>query len=191
MQKWNFRVLIFLLCASFIGEGCAYRFGAAERQIPGGYLQVAVPVFINRTFETGIEVYFTNALIRQIERSKIAHVTQKSDAEVIIQGEISTLQYTPTLPAQISGPGAPEKIFLAPEYTITMTANVTVKRKSDMKVLWQGSVSGESIYTAPQIYSYGFSSANPLYNLSARRQNISSMADEMMAEANDRMTENF
>ena len=51
--------------------GCAYHAGSGDRQIPGGYRSIAVPVFKNQTNEPGIEAYFTNAMIVEIERARV------------------------------------------------------------------------------------------------------------------------
>jgi hypothetical protein len=70
---------------------------------------------------------------------------------------------------------------------------VTVKvvRQADGTELWAGSFSGERTYAAPQVTLAGVNSVDPLYNLSARRQNIDLMANDLMLEAHDRITENF
>ncbi|MNY58066.1 hypothetical protein D3C86_1943590 [compost metagenome] len=64
-------------------------------------------------------------------------------------------------------------------------------RQADGTELWSGSFSGERTYVAPQVTLAGVNSVNPLYNLSARRQNIDIMANDIMTEAHDRITENF
>ncbi|HRO68381.1 MAG TPA: hypothetical protein PL182_12500, partial [Pseudobdellovibrionaceae bacterium] len=63
--------------------------------------------------------------------------------------------------------------------------------RSDSEVVWEGRFRGERTYAAPQVHMAGVNSVNPLYNLSARRQNLDVLAQEMMIEAHSRMTENF
>ena len=71
-----------------LGSGCAYSVGTGDRRLPEGYKLIAVPVFKNGTQEVGIEVPFTNAMIRELERSQIAQVVPKSNAQVVLEGNV-------------------------------------------------------------------------------------------------------
>lgn len=164
--------------------------GSAERNLPGGYSQVAVPIFKNSSYEPTIEVGFTNSLIQEFERSKIARVTGRSEAQVTLEGVINTVTYTHG--GQTTGVNLlPREAVLTNAYTVTVTATIKVVRASDRKVLWAGDFTGERPYVPPQVLMAGINSVNPLYNLSARRQTIELIAQSMMAEAHDRITENF
>lgn len=169
--------------------GCAYRLGSPDRTLPGGYKQISIPVFKNLSQETAIEVYFTNSLIQEFERSKIARVVEPNLAEAVLEGEIESVTYTPS--GQNQGGALPTGAVLAAQYQILITAKITVKRNSDKSILWTGTFNGERTYIAPQVLNAVINTVNPLYNLSARRQNIQSLASEMMQEAHDRITENF
>ncbi|WII72052.1 LptE family protein [Bdellovibrio sp. 22V] len=175
-------------------QGCAYTFGVANRSIPGGYKQISVPVFKNKTLEPGIEVGFTNALIQEFQRSRIARVVDNSLSEVAVIGQIDSVTYLPgakRVAGDGSSPYLPNGTVIASEYRILLTVTVNVVRQADGTVLWSGSFSGERTYAAPQVTQAGINSVNPLYNLSARRQNIDVMANDIMIEAHDRITENF
>jgi hypothetical protein len=65
------RFFLLLKWCIYLGllTGCAYRFGNVSRSLPGGYKYISIPVFKNKTQETGIEVGFTNALIQEFDRS--------------------------------------------------------------------------------------------------------------------------
>jgi hypothetical protein len=183
--------LLFALAILFGQIGCAYRFGAPERTLPGGYSKVKIPIFKNLTQETGIEVFFTRSLKNQFERSQVA-VVEDEDSEVFIDGHIDSVQYKP------QGKRTKEDIstladgaVLAAEYRVLIVATVSVLKKSDLSVLWTGQFKGERTYSAPQITTAIVNSADPLYNQSARRRTIENISQDMMAEAHDRMTENF
>jgi hypothetical protein len=184
-----------LLSVSFsLLSGCAYRLGTASRSIPGGYKQISVPVFKNRTQETGIEVAFTNSMIMEFQRSHIARVVDNALSEVAVVGSIDTVQYLPgakRTSGDSSAPYLPNGTVIASEYRILMSVTVRLVRQADGTELWSGSFTGERTYQAPQVTLAGVNSVNPLYNLSARRQNIDVMATDIMAEAHDRITENF
>ena len=172
--------------------GCAYTLGGPDRALPGGYRQVTIPIFKNRSQETGIEVGFTNALIREFERSRSARVVTPAYAEAQVDGEIVDVQYL-SGGQQEGGRGGslPRGSVLSSEYRILLTVRVTLRRKADNAQLWQGEFQGERTYVAPQVTQGGINTVNPLYNLSARRQNIEIMANDLMAEAHDRMSESF
>jgi hypothetical protein len=170
--------------------GCAYRQGTPDRSMPGGYRWVKVPIFKNYTQEPGIELSFTNALIEEVQRSRVAQVVEDSD--ISIEGVIEDVNY------RLGGKRTssdyallPEGAVQATEYRILILARISVIRGSDQKVLWTGQFNGERTYTAPQIASAVVNTANPLYNLSARRLNIKEVASDIATEAFDRMTENF
>lgn len=187
-----------MLCLALLSS-CAYRFGSPERHIPGGYHLIAVPVFKNKTQEVAIESYFTHAMIMEVEKSSLAHVTSKEESQAILLGEITSVEYvlgteiTPT--TEGFGTSAIDKLpagtVLAKEYRILIGAKVKLVRSSDMAVLWEGDVRGEKRYPAPVITKRVLNTADPLYNQSARMLNIQQMSQDMMSEAYERLTENF
>ena len=175
--------------------GCAYHAGFAGRRIPGGYDQVAVPIFKNKTVDAGVEVYFTNALIRELERAKLARVVPKAEAQATLVGSIEKIEYAPGSPTKADPRVAtnflPEGTVLNAEYRILTTVRIELLRNSDQKALWSGTFQGEKSYATPRIGVTSLNTANALYNHSAHYQNLQVMAGDMMAEAHDRLTENF
>ena len=144
--------------------------------------------------ETGIEVAFSNSLIQEFQRSKIVKIVDKNLSEVLIEGKIDSVDYQPEsrkASGEASSPFLPNGTVIATQYRILVRATVRIIRQADGLELWTGAFVGERTYAAPQVTLAGVNSVNPLYNLSARRQNIDVMASDMMAEAHDRMTENF
>ncbi len=187
-------IRISLILTLLLSSGCAYRLGVAARSIPGGYKQISVPIFKNKTQEAGIEVGFTNMLIQEFQRSRIARVVDNSLSEVAVIGQIDSVEYLPSSKKQAgssSAPYLPKGTVLAAEYRLLLTVTVKLVRQADGTELWSGSFAGERTYAAPQVTLAGVNSVNPLYNLSARRQNIDVMASDLMLEAHDRITENF
>jgi TolB-like protein len=182
-----------LLSTLFL-SGCAYHMGVKDRRFPGGYEYVAVPVFKNTTQETGSEVFFTNALVTELERAKIVAIADKAAAQVTLEGTIRSITYTPssqTRAGDVTPQYLPEGTVLTTEYYVNVDVNIVAKRNSDQKIIWSSDFKSRRSYTAPRIGIQGLNSANALYNHSARYQNIQAMANDMMAEAHDRLTENF
>lgn len=185
----SLRAISFSILFSGILASCAYRMAGDNNQFVGGYKSVSIPVFKNRSTEPKIEVFFTNALRRELQRDGIAQVTQKELSPITIEGSIDSVRYVPV--GTVRPATLPENARLAAEYRIYIAATLQVRRNADDRVLWNGSVSNERSYLAPQIGTETVNSANALYNQSARLQNIEIMAKDMMTEAYNRMTENF
>lgn len=186
--------MLHLMFIMFMGlSGCAYKFGYVQRDLPGGYQEVAIPVFKNMTSEAAIEGFFTNELIQQFHRSQVAKVVPRMTAPVTIEGRINQVKYIHG--GQVDGSDKskelPPNSVLTVEYRILVNANIILRRNSDQKILWQGQFDSESVYNAPQVGLAVINSVNPLYNHSARIEVIGRMAKDMMTEAHNRMTENF
>jgi hypothetical protein len=187
-------LILALAALTVLSNGCAYHVGSGSRSIPGGYKQISIPLFKNYSQETGIEVSYTNALSQEFQRSRVARIVDNSLSEVAVVGQIDSVQYVPgskRVADATTPPYLPDGTVLTTEYTITVAATVKLVRQADGTELWSGKFSLSRSYTAPQVTLAGENSANPLYNLSARRQNIDIMANDMMIEAHDRITENF
>jgi hypothetical protein len=180
-----------LLFLTLLGglSGCNYHMVNQSDQFVGGYKLVAIPVFKNQSTEPKIEVLFTNALRRELRRSKIAQVTEVSQAPITVEGVIDSVQYIVVGQSRIST--LPSSAILGTEYRINLELTLQVRRNADQEVLWTSKFRNGRSYLAPQIGTESINSANALYNQSARLQNIEVMAQEMMSEALNRMTENF
>lgn len=201
MYAYRLRTLVIsalLLCA-FGLAGCAYSIGIQDRRLPEGYTLVAVPIFKNQTQEVGVEVPFTNAIIREFARSQIATVVDRSNAQVILEGTLERIQYDVANQLILSCPPPPitevcvmpNNTILNSEYRISVWTRLVLKRASDGKILWSEAFTGQKSYLAPKIWIEGLNSANALYNHSSRQENLSAMAIDIMAEAHGRLTENF
>jgi hypothetical protein len=184
-----------MISINFCLSGCAYKFGYVQRDLPGGYKLVAIPVFKNVTQQVAIEGFFTNELIRQFNRSQVAEVTPVSQAPVVIEGKIKEIVYENE--AQVDGDKPdnplelPANTVLTVQYRVFLTVDMSLIRSADHKSLWQGTFKKESVYSAPQVGKAIVNSVNPLYNNSARIEVFQNMAKDKIAEAHDRMTENF
>ena len=131
---------------------------------------------------------FTNAIIRNLSAVELPNCGPQSSRGQL-EGEIVSLQYVPS--GSPTERNLPAGAVLNTSYNILVTVLMTLKRYSDKTVLWQSDFGGERSYVAPNITAAGINTLNPLYNLSARRQNLDIIASEIMAEAHSRLTENF
>lgn len=188
------KLLFFSIILSAL-SGCAYKFGYEQRDMPGGYKQVAIPIFKNKTQQVGIEPFFTNELIKQFNRSQVAEVVGPNKSLVTIEGEITSIVFNHG--GQVDSESKDNKLnlpkgsVLTVEYRVLVESDLRIRRNSDQKIIWQGRFNSEKVYTAPQLGFEVVNSANALYNHSARMEVFELIARDMMAEAHDRMTENF
>lgn len=175
-------------------QGCAYRFGALSKGLPGGYTKVSVPVFKNNTVETGAETFFTRSMIEEIERGKKAEVIPGDQAEVVLEGTLTNVQTIHGAQVTNTTPGfdrLPERAVLTKEFRVLVYVDVLLRRKADDKILWRSNFIGEQRYAAPQVTETSLNTVNPLYNYTARYQTLRLIAVDMMQEAHDRLIENF
>ncbi len=188
------RISLLTLLISGLLTGCGYRLGISDRTLPGGYTQVAIPIFKNRSADVGIETAFTNSLIRRFARSQVARVSDKDSSPLVLLGvidRVETIQGPAVTNDSAQLPTLPDDTVLTTEYRLKVSARLTLKRKSDEKILWEGNFTNERVYAPPRIGTAVVNSANATYNHSARMETLARLADEMMAEAHDRITENF
>ena len=174
--------------------------GNGTRQLPGGYRTIAVPMFKNQTHDAGIEVYLTNAMVRELERMRIGQLTGKSEAQVTLLGTVAGITYVPgnttlidtKIISENAVKNAPMNAKINLQYLLNLKVEMKLIRNADQKVLWEGSFTRDQSYNTPRlIEDESLSGANALYNHSARYQNLEIMAADLMAEAHDRLTENF
>jgi len=205
------RYIYIITLIAVLSTSCAYNFSGVKRKLPGGHDRIFVPIFKNSSIEPGIEVYFTNAFIREFNRSRAAKITDKADAQVKIEGIIDVLNYESAapdrsareldadgnetinrnLPIESLSRNLPYGSVLTTEYRIRIETFFVIRRIADNKVIWKGRFKGEKSYAAPQVGSAIVNTVNPLYNHSARHQNIALIAEDMMSEAHDRITVYF
>lgn len=187
--------LCFLLFGCLLSTACSYKWGFRDRAVPGGYKQVAIPIFKNKSQEVGIETDFTNALVRRFERSQVARVASKDVAPVRLDGIIEKVEVVPSASGVVGAAGAtnplPVDAVLATDYDLKVRAKIEVRRQSDEKIIWSGVFDDEIDFQASRIGEPVVNSANALYDQSARRAAFGKLAESMMSEAHDRITENF
>lgn len=186
----NVLKLLVLLSTLLFTTSCAYKWGFGKRALPGGYRELAIPMFENRSKEPGLEVDFTNSLIDRFQKSEVALIRDKNHSPVVLRGMITSVDVMRGLGASNIGK-LPERAVLSTEYRLTVGADIQIVRQSDQKVIWSGTFSRSKVYLAPRIGTPVVNSANALYNDSIRRQTLRLLAQEMMIEAHDRMTESF
>ncbi len=183
-------LLSFLILNGFVLSSCAYHWGFADRSLPGGYQQVAIPMFENKSEEVGLEVDFTRALIERFHRSKVARIQDKDTAPVFLDGKIIEIKGERGLGAS-SLERLPDRAVLNAEYLVTVISEINLIRESDQKILWSRRFVRAKAYSAPRVGTPVVNSVNATYNDSNRREVLRALAEESMLDAHNQLTENF
>lgn len=193
-MKSKLAFFILMITTSVI-TSCAYNLSTKSDALPGGVRHIQIPLFKNTTTEPGAEVFFTNALKLEALRSSVAKVeNDEANAEAILQGSvlaIDVIANESVLESNESNVYLPKRNVLATQYAVTVTVDLTLKKKGSDQVLWSGNFKQVKNFPAALITLPVINSSNSLYNQSAKRQTLDALSKEMMQAGFDRMIENF
>ena len=108
--------------------GCGYHFIGQESGVLSGIRSIAVPYFVNKSFEPGLERYVTEALVDEFVKSKFVKVVDESAADAVLRGRIdefseSVISY--------------DRDDRALEYRTRVLLDITLERKDTAEVLWR------------------------------------------------------
>lgn len=130
--------LILLVCLA----GCGYHFPGQSESLPGDVEKLYVPLFVNKTTESGLENKLSSRISEVFARSsKISQVVSEEKAEAILLGTISRYE---------SRALSYDKNDDISAYRSTMTADVILQRVGSKEILWEKKVSWNSDYNAAQ-----------------------------------------
>ena len=133
------RFWIIVLIWTLLLAGCGYHFQGAATNLPPDVRTVAIPIFGNRTLQTGIEAEFTRALVARFTSAKRLAIAEKNSADALLTGTVKSFDNYPV--AVSSG------IQAATQYRATMVVEMTFLRPQDGKVFWKGEMSDWRIYS--------------------------------------------
>ena len=134
MRLLSFLVLLFCL------PGCGYHFPGQAGALPGGVEQLYIPLFVNQTAEPQLEYKMTSRVSEVFSRnSKISQVEKVEQAEAILVGAIRSYQ-TRAL--------SYDRNDTIGEYRSTMIIDAVLQQVENEELLWKGTVSWSSEYSA-------------------------------------------
>jgi TolB-like protein len=118
-------LILFLLTAVMVS--CGYRFAGMENNLPPDIHSIAIPVFENKTSESGIENCFTNDFIYEFTRSKYLAIVKKKESDVVLTGIITGIR-------SASIAHTPEVV--SAEERVVITIDVELQRTDNGEILW-------------------------------------------------------
>jgi outer membrane lipopolysaccharide assembly protein LptE/RlpB len=97
-----------------------------ETHIPSGLTSIAIPTFMNQTFESGIEVPLTQGFLREFIQDQRVKVVGRNETDSILEGIIKTFQIYPV---------SYDRSGIALEYQAYVVVDLTFKKRNG-EVLW-------------------------------------------------------
>jgi len=119
------KLLLLLLGLVFLG-GCGYKLAGKGTHLPPGVASIAIPTLVNKTLEPGIEIVFTQALLKEFIQDRRVSVVDRKEADSIFEGVIKSF-----LIFSVSY----DKSGYALEYQTIVTMDITLKKRNG-EVLW-------------------------------------------------------
>lgn len=169
IQRKSFITLVAILLAT----GCGYQMVGKETHLPPGVHSLAIPTFVNQTFEPGIEVPFTQGFLREFIQDRRVKVAGRNEADSVLEGVIKSFQiYSVSY----------DRSGIAQEYQTTVVIDLTLKSKNG-EILWtEKDLSDSRVYRT---------SANMLISESNKAAAIQSLARFMAERIRNRFFYNF
>ncbi|MDY7033443.1 MAG: LptE family protein [Thermodesulfobacteriota bacterium] len=153
---------------------CGYHFAGKGEGLPSDIKTIAIPFFTNKSFEPGIENFFTNALIDEFLKRGRVDIGKTKDSEATITGVITSFK---TSPISFNGNNR------ALEYRATVTLEVSLKRNDNGTVIWESS-------KISRYHEYSVSSDTTM-TYENKRQAIKKIAEDLAEEIHNRIFEGF
>lgn len=194
VEDFQLTATVIMFTAFCLLSSCAYKLSSKFDTLPGNVRLIYAPLFKNGSTEPGLEAYFSNSMKRELLNSRVVQlVDSENEADAVLYGTVLQVEI-------ISEEGAieakdtkflPKNTILSTTTKITVTVDMKLQRKNSSEILWSSQFKQSRNYTPPQLTLPVINSANNLYNLSARRQTLETLSEEMMQLAFDRLVDNF
>lgn len=171
-QKRSFLLLILLLL--ILGSNCGYRF-TGSGNFPEGTQSIFIPIFENRTSESGLEKLITNDLIYEFTRNRKDILAGSADnAEAVLQGIIHSIGIE-TISRNDPNTSTERSVSLSLDMKLVVP---------DGRVIWQvkGINSNEAYIVLPD---------NKYKTVQNRREAIAKLSQRLAEKVYTRMTDNF
>ena len=127
MKTITFLIALIILVSAMVG--CGYHVMGKGGTFPDGITSVAIIPLENKTREPNLTAIFTSAFRREFIFRRDVEVVTEQKAETTLEGAITSID-----PASV----AYSSEGRATEYTISVTLDVRLIRRSNKAVLWKG-----------------------------------------------------
>lgn len=137
----HIKPLLWLFSLVFIFSGCAgYRVGNIQGANMEGVKTIYVPTVKNRSFEPGLPVMATNAILRKIDNDGTYTSARQREADAILEVEIFDFKRHPVRQTRTD-------IQITEEYEVTLFARATLTNlRTGERIFTNKEVTGKSKY---------------------------------------------
>ncbi|MBF0495441.1 MAG: LptE family protein [Deltaproteobacteria bacterium] len=171
----NWLLLILLTICMWVAIGCGYGFGPGEVKLPPHAKNVFILMFDNKTTEPDIGAFFSDALGFEFSRSGVLKVTDRTRADLIVEGEVVSLKVDTISYGQFNVPL---------EKRAWMTVKVRLTELGTNKVLWRDDKMSWH-------YEYLVDVSDPRAGEASLREAIRQIAKNLAQKMHDRMLAGF
>ena len=123
------RLIHLALLGVFLLAACGYHVRGRETNLPPGIHSVAIPIFANRTDQTGIETDVTRALVEKFISTRRLSITTGNSADALLTGSVTSFVTTPV--------AVTSSTQISTEYRATLTMEFSFQGVKDGKVLFR------------------------------------------------------
>ena len=107
--------------------GCGYQLTGTKTHLPPGVTSIAIPTFVNQTFEPGVEIQFTRAFLNDFIQDRRVKLVDKAQADSVLEGTIKSFSITSS---------AYNAQGFVLEYQATVVVDLTLRGR-DGEILWK------------------------------------------------------
>jgi len=161
------------IASIIVFTGCGYQLVGKETHVPPGLTSVAIPTFVNQTFEPGIEIQFTQGFLREFIRERRVKVLDRGDADSTLEGIIKYFS--------IASVSYDQSGFVL-EYQTTVIIDLTLKKRTG-EVIWKESDLSET--------RWYHASSNVLFNEASKAAAVQEIGTFMAQRVRNRFFYNF
>lgn len=166
-KRFQVILLSLLLC------GCGYHLVGKVTHVPPGVTSIAIPTLTNQTFEPGLEIPFTQAILREFIQDRRVKVLDRKEADSILEGIVKSFNIASV---------AYDQSGYVLEYQAIVVMDLTLKKPTG-EILWRENNLSET---------YWYRAANVALTNEARKNiAIQQIAGFMAERVRDRFFYNF
>ena len=118
--------ILCILCLILL-LGCGYQMVGKETHVPPGLNSVAIPTFVNQTYEPGIEIPLTQAFLKEFIQDRRVKVVDRREADSILEGVIKSFGIDSV---------SYDRSGFAMEYQTNVVMDLTLKKRTG-EILWR------------------------------------------------------
>jgi hypothetical protein len=126
-RKWT--VILLVMCFGLAAADCGYRLRSSVGSLPQGIQSLGIPTFQNLTNQYKLEQRLTGAVLKEFNlRTRVPVLSENSDVDAVLLGEINTVRSTPVTFGERSFGSA---------FLVTVEISAKIIRLKDSTVVWQ------------------------------------------------------